>query len=86
MLNQVQHDDHTLKQDTRNTTNKKATLFKQDGLTILIDKIYFLPKNSSDTVSFLRPFALRDAKTLLPFLLDIRSRKPCLFFLLRTDG
>lgn len=52
----------------------------------LIDQLYFLPKYSSETVSFLRPLALRFAKTLLPFLLDIRSRKPCLFFLLRTDG
>jgi hypothetical protein len=41
---------------------------------------------SSDTVSFLRPFALREAKTLRPFAEAILSRKPCLFFLFLREG
>ncbi len=41
---------------------------------------------SSDTVSFFLPVALRFAKTLRPFLVDILSLKPCLFFRFLTDG
>lgn len=54
-----------------------------DQIPILI---YFLPVNSSETVSLCLPFALLRAKTFLPFLLAILALKPCLFFLLRTDG
>jgi len=43
---------------------------------------YYLPWRSSDTVNFLRPFALREAKTRRPFFVAILSRKPCLFTLL----
>lgn len=48
---------------------------------------YFLvPQYSSETVSFLRPFALRDASTRRPFAVAILSRKPCLFFLFLLEG
>ena len=39
---------------------------------------YFLPRLSSETVSFFLPFALRAASTLRPFAVDILSLKPCL--------
>lgn len=42
--------------------------------------------NSSETLSFFLPLARLRARTLRPFLLLIRSLKPCLFFLLRLDG
>lgn len=35
---------------------------------------------SSATVSRLRPFARRRFKTIRPFLVDIRTRNPCVFF------
>ncbi len=54
----------------------------------------FLYDNSGDyllaraalTVKLFLPFALLAAKTLLPFGVDILSRKPCLFLLFRSDG
>jgi hypothetical protein len=46
----------------------------------------FYQYSSSETVSFLRPLALRAARTRLPFAVDILSRKPCLFFLFLFDG
>ena len=50
-------------------------------------KDYFLvPQYSSDTVSFLRPLALREASTRRPFAVAILSRKPCLFFLFLLEG
>jgi hypothetical protein len=47
---------------------------------------YFLPRLSSDTVSFFLPFALRAASTLRPFAVDILSRKPCLCLRLVFEG
>jgi hypothetical protein len=47
---------------------------------------YFFPFLSSDTVNFLRPRFLRAATTLRPLADSMRSRKPCLFFLLRFEG
>src|SRR5690348_14554177 len=41
---------------------------------------------SSETVSFLRPFRLRDANTLRPLAEAMRSRNPCLFFLFLREG
>ena len=41
---------------------------------------------SSDTVSFLRPLARREANTRRPLAVDILRRKPCLFFLFRLEG
>jgi hypothetical protein len=52
-------------------------------------KISFIPYylgNSSETVSFALPLALREANTLRPFAVDILERKPCLFFLFLLDG
>ena len=46
----------------------------------------FLILYSSETVSLLRPFARRAANTLRPLAVAIRSRNPCLFFLLRLEG
>jgi hypothetical protein len=43
-------------------------------------------QNSSATVSLALPFALRDASTFRPFLVAIRLRNPCLFFLFLNDG
>lgn len=39
----------------------------------------YFPWCSSETVSFLRPCARREASTRRPFLVFMRSRKPCLF-------
>jgi hypothetical protein len=47
---------------------------------------YFLQLRSSETVSFLRPFFLRAAKTLRPLAVAILLRKPCLFLRLRNEG
>ncbi len=47
---------------------------------------YPLCPPSSETVSFLRPLALRAAKTLRPLAESILSLKPCLFFLFLTEG
>ena len=60
----------------------------------LLFKHNFVSDNSRDyllaraalTVKLFLPFALLAAKTLLPFGVDILSRKPCLFLLLRCDG
>ena len=41
---------------------------------------------SSETVSFLRPFLLREASTRRPFAVAILSRNPCLFFLFLREG
>ena len=41
---------------------------------------------SSETDNLWRPFARRAVNTRRPFAVDIRSRNPCLFFLLRTEG
>lgn len=41
---------------------------------------------SSETVSFFLPFFLREAKTLRPLAVAIRSRKPCLLVLFLRDG
>ena len=47
---------------------------------------YCLWRFSSETVNFQRPFLRRPATTLRPFAVDILSRNPCLFLLLRFDG
>ena len=57
-------------------------------LFIYIEKInsYILCRLSSDTESFFLPFDLLLDNTFLPALLDILSRKPCLFFLFLREG
>jgi hypothetical protein len=47
---------------------------------------FFLNVVSSETVNFFLPFFLREANTLRPLALAMRSRKPCLFFLFLFDG
>lgn len=47
---------------------------------------YFLPRLSSETVSFFLPLALRAAKTRRPLAVDILSLKPCLFLRLSFEG
>ncbi len=42
--------------------------------------------DSSETESFLRPFARRAASTLRPFAVAILWRKPCLLILFRREG
>jgi hypothetical protein len=46
----------------------------------------FQKSSSSDTVNFLRPRALRAAKTRRPLAVAILSRNPCLFFLFLLEG
>jgi hypothetical protein len=41
---------------------------------------------SSETVSFFLPFFLREANTLRPLAVAMRSRKPCLFVLFLREG
>ena len=55
--------------------NKKPS---REGLNNVIPNAYyyFFEPCSSETLSLWRPFALRLAKTLRPFAVDIRSRKP----------
>lgn len=43
-------------------------------------------RRSELTESFFRPFCRRELKTLRPFAVDMRLRKPCLFRRLRTEG
>lgn len=47
---------------------------------------YPLSLSSLETVNLFLPFALRAARTLLPFGVDILSLKPCLFVLFLLDG
>jgi hypothetical protein len=47
---------------------------------------YFLSLFSSDTVSFLRPFALLLANTLRPFFVAILALNPCLLDRFLLDG
>ena len=58
-------------------------LFKHDLYMII--KNYLLARDAL-TVKLFLPFALLAAKTLLPFGVDILSRKPCLFLLFLSDG
>lgn len=55
-------------------------------IPLSIKDYFFVPQYSSDTVSFLRPLALREASTLRPLAEAILSRKPCLFFLFLLEG
>jgi hypothetical protein len=65
---------------------KKLTLGQFFTKNIIVLIFYTLCLGSSETVSFFLPFALREANTLRPFAVDIRSRNPCLFFLFLLDG
>ncbi len=65
---------------------------KEDNRLLFLDKnatmsqVYFLPRLSSETVSFFLPFALRAASTRRPLAVDILSLKPCLFLRLSFEG
>jgi hypothetical protein len=50
--------------------------------------IVYYPFNlsSGEAESFFLPFALREARTLLPLGVDILSLKPCLFAFFLLDG
>lgn len=71
------------------STHKHKKVKKLLSLPSRIDRIgyyYLLWRGSSETVSFLRPLALRAFNTLRPFAVDILSLNPCLFFLFLLDG
>jgi hypothetical protein len=54
-------------------------------LYMIIKENYLLARTAL-TVKLFLPFALLAANTLLPFGVDILSRKPCLFLLFLSDG
>jgi hypothetical protein len=47
---------------------------------------YYLSLSSEDAESRFLPFALREARTLLPLAVDILSLNPCLFAFFLLDG
>ena len=63
-----------------NGLNKKRTRISCPSKLFQQDYLYL---GSSETDNFFLPFALLAANTLRPFGVDILSRKPCLFLLLR---
>ena len=63
---------------------KKLFLYLPVKSTKLLN--YLLCLGSSETVSFLLPFARRAFSTLRPLAVDILSLNPCLFFLFLFDG
>lgn len=65
---------------------KGVTLKKVTPCILIVETHYLLCLNSDDTETFLRPFALRRARTLRPFADAMRSLKPCLFLLFLLDG
>jgi hypothetical protein len=68
-----------------NTKKKKTNAFFFNFYNpLFLD--YFLPRLSSDTVSFFLPLALRAASTLRPFAVDILSLNPCLCLRLVFEG
>jgi len=64
---------------------KKGALFR-GTFFININKYDYFSFISEETVSFFLPLALRAARTLLPFGVDILSLKPCLLALFLLDG
>ena len=65
--------------------NKKSPALRQDhNYLSLLD--YFLSTCSSETVSLCLPFFLLLAKTLRPFAVSIRLRKPCTLLRRRLCG
>ena len=68
---------------------KKTTkAFCLCGIIFFQDKLfrYYLFARTELTVKRFLPLALLLANTFLPFLVDILSRKPCLFLLFLLDG
>jgi len=68
------------------TENKKGVMFRDTFPQLSFDKIDYFNLSSEETVSFFLPFALREARTLLPLAVDILSLNPCLLALFRLDG
>jgi len=64
---------------------KKKVSFS-DTLYLIHRILFYFNLSSEETVSLFLPFALRDARTLLPFGVDILSLKPCLFDLFLLEG
>jgi hypothetical protein len=67
-------------------SNKKGVLLKDTFYKISWTVNYPFNLSSGETLSFFLPFALREARTLLPLGVDILSLKPCLFALFLLDG
>ena len=72
---------------------KMAKIQKKEDQRLLFPAIipiffsdYYLPRLSSDTVSFFLPLALRAASTLRPLAVDILSLNPCLCLRLVFEG
>ena len=65
---------------------KKAGTLRADLISSLAKNYAYLNVDSSDTVSFLRPFARRAASTLRPLAVAMRARNPCLLIRLRREG
>ena len=65
---------------------ERVALPPSDSLESTVSPLDYLLRNSSETVSFLRPLARRAAKTLRPFTVAIRARKPCLLILFLFEG
>jgi hypothetical protein len=65
---------------------QKRRLLKDTFYKISWNVIYPFNLSSGETLSFFLPLALREARTLLPFGVDILSLKPCLFALFLLDG
>jgi hypothetical protein len=65
------------------TTQKRQRLAAFTGIFI---KSYRLSIISSETLSLLRPLALRAAIVFLPLADDILFLNPCLFLLFLLDG
>ena len=74
----------TLKRWRKYKKKKTDAFFFDFIIRMLLD--YFLPRLSSDTVSFFLPFALRAASTLRPLAVDILSLNPCLCLRLVLEG
>ena len=75
--------------ETAQTCTKKDREEPRPSLSFIVPSLRqtaYLPWCSSETVSFLRPFARREANTRRPFFVAIRSRKPCLFTRRRLCG
>lgn len=62
-----------------------------EAASVLLPELYPCERNyllvfSDETVNFFLPLALRAANILLPFGVDMRSLKPCLFLLFFCEG
>jgi hypothetical protein len=74
---------HTARTET--LPRKKTAPQCEAAIVSRVLRRYFASR-SSETESFLRPFALRAASTLRPLAVAILWRKPCLLILFLRDG